>query len=200
MYWANQSGRECKIRGTRATPPRCPAERTLGYPASGIATAPPMFGLFKSRVYFDSQIGEVVRSRGLWRGAVTLGSSDLVPLAISGPRAMPDAEALQLARSLPSLFDSMRSTIADALFEHYLPYAEAVSAGELPPLSDGVPKLSGSASVWPHVSLTFASVRPLDGILTTELGYAVAWDEEHTLGVRFQRGKFVELCGSVLSP
>jgi len=49
-------------------------------------------------------------------------------------------------------------------------------------------------------SLVFVSVTPLDGVLTTELGYTTAWDEEHTLGVRFQSGKFIELCGSVLPP
>ena len=44
------------------------------------------------------------------------------------------------------------------------------------------------------------SVTPLSGLLTTELGYTSAWDDEHTLGARFQLGKFVELCGSVLPP
>jgi hypothetical protein len=54
--------------------------------------------------------------------------------------------------------------------------------------------------VWPYVSLAFVAVIPLDGVLATELGYTTAWDEEHTLGVRFQLGKFMEICGSVLAP
>jgi hypothetical protein len=50
------------------------------------------------------------------------------------------------------------------------------------------------------VSLVFVSVTPLSGLLTTELGYTTAWDDEHTLGARFQSGRFIELCGSVLPP
>ncbi|WP_295506892.1 hypothetical protein [Accumulibacter sp.] len=41
---------------------------------------------------------------------------------------------------------------------------------------------------------------PLDDALTTELGYMTSWDEEHTLGARFQGDRFIELCGSVLPP
>ena len=48
--------------------------------------------------------------------------------------------------------------------------------------------------------LTFISIAPLGGVMTTELGYLTAWDEEHTLGARFVDGSFVELNGSVLPP
>jgi hypothetical protein len=34
------------------------------------------------------------------------------------------------------------------------------------------------------------------GVLTLELGYGVDWDEDHTLGARFQQGRLVELNGS----
>jgi hypothetical protein len=34
----------------------------------------------------------------------------------------------------------------------------------------------------------------------TEVGCRVQWDEEHTLGARFQNGRIIELCGSVLEP
>jgi len=37
----------------------------------------------------------------------------------------------------------------------------------------------------------------LSGVATTELVYAAAWDEDHMLGLRFQSGRFIELCGSV---
>ena len=40
----------------------------------------------------------------------------------------------------------------------------------------------------------------LRGDLTVELGYRVAWDEEHTLGARIRDGRLVELNGSVLEP
>jgi len=90
--------------------------------------------------------------------------------------------------------------IEQALFEHYEPYAEAVTAGELPSPSEALPRIAAPSEVWSHVSLVFVSITPLSGFLTTELGYTTAWDDEHTLGARFQSGKYIELCGSVLSP
>jgi len=86
------------------------------------------------------------------------------------------------------------------LFEHYEPYAEAVTAGELPSPGEALPRIAAPGDVWSHASLVFVSVTSLRGLLTTELGYITAWDDEHTLGARFQSGKFVELCGSVLPP
>jgi hypothetical protein len=101
---------------------------------------------------------------------------------------------------VPQAFASSRRAIEQALFEHYEPYAEAVSAGELPSPSEALPRIAAPGDVWSHVSLVFVSVTPLSGLLTTELGYTTAWDDEHTLGARFQSGKFIELCGSVLPP
>ena len=63
-----------------------------------------------------------------------------------------------------------------------------------------LPRIAAPGDVWSHVSLVFVSVTPLSGLLTTELGYTTAWDDEHTLGARFQSGRFIELCGSVLPP
>ena len=139
-----------------------------------------------------------MRSRGLWRGLLTVEAGVSVPLALSGKRTEPDAQALAAAREVPQAFASWRPAIEQALFEHYEPYAEAVIAGELPAPS-GV-RIAAPDDVWSRVSLVFVSVMPLSGLLTTELGYSTAWDVEHTLGARFQSGKLVELCGSVLRP
>lgn len=157
-----------------------------------------MFGLFKSTPFSDPKLGKLVRSRGHWRGSISLGGSS-TSLVISGSRNEPDAEAIQVARGLSSLFPAWKPAIENALFEHYTPYAEALAAGELPPPSEPFPKLETPDQVWPQVTLAFVSVTPLDGRLTTELGYTTAWDEEHTLGARFQAGQFVELCGSVVA-
>ena len=46
----------------------------------------------------------------------------------------------------------------------------------------------------------FARVLSLGGQEMVELGYEVEWDEEHTLGARFNNGELVELNGSVLPP
>lgn len=159
-----------------------------------------MFGLFKSPPFTDPQLGEFARSRGLWRGTITVAPGSRIPLAITGTRSEPEPLALLAVRDITTQYLSWRPTIESALFEHYLPYAEALAAGELPPPSGEFPKLDVPSQVWPHVSLVFVSVTPLDGLLTIEFGYTTAWDEEHTLGARFQAGKFIELCGSVLCP
>jgi hypothetical protein len=156
-----------------------------------------MFGLFKSPRMRDQQLGELVRSRGLWRGTLLVDSGSSVPLAIAGNRAQPDKTALEAAREVLAQLSHWRPAIERALFDHYQPYAEAVAEGDIE-ASASVPQIDVASEVWPHVSLTFIAVAPLGAILTTELGYAVAWDEEHVLGVRFQSNTFVELCGSTV--
>ena len=159
-----------------------------------------MFGLFKSPRFHDPKLGELVRSRGLWRGLLTVEAGVSAPLALSGTRTEPHAQALAAARQVAQAFASWRPAIEQALFEHYEPYAEAVTAGEFPSPSEALPRIAAPGDVWSHVSLVFVSVTPLSGLLTTELGYTTAWDDEHTLGARFQAGRFIELCGSVLPP
>lgn len=159
-----------------------------------------MFGLFKSQPFRDAQLGEFVRSRGHWRGSLTLDANSVAPLVLTGDRSQPDPQALSLARELPQLAQRLRPAIAEALFEHYQPYAEAVADGEPPAASGGLPLITSPVKVWPHVSLLFVSVTPLDGALTAELGFSVAWDEEHTLGARLRDGRLLELCGSVIAP
>ena len=158
-----------------------------------------MFRLFKSPPFLDPQLGELVRSRGLWRGLITVEAGVSAPLMLAGTRTEPHAQALAAARDVAQAFASWRIAIEQALFEHYAPYADAVTAGELP-ASEALPRIAAPGDVWSRVSLVFVSVTPLGGLLTTELGYATAWDDEHTLGARFQSGKFIELNGSVLLP
>jgi hypothetical protein len=43
-------------------------------------------------------------------------------------------------------------------------------------------------------------VMPLSSAFTVEFGFTTEWDEEHTLGARFQEGRLVELCGTVVPP
>ncbi len=159
-----------------------------------------MFGLFKSPSFRDPLLGEFTRSRRQWRGSLALEGAASVPLVLSGTRTEPDSQAIATARTLANAFASWRPAIAFSLFEHYGPYAEAVAAGELPPPSEPLPSINTPSQVWPHVSLAFVSVTALEGVLTYEFGFTTAWDEEHTLGARFQEGKFLELCGSVLPP
>jgi hypothetical protein len=158
-----------------------------------------MLGLFKSAPFIDPQLGELRRSRGAWRGTLALEAASRVPLVLVGSRAAPDPDALRIARLIPVDFPSWRAGIERELFEHLAPYAEAVVAGELVPLTP-LPEIDVPSAVWRHANVEFVQVGPLDGQLTVEIGYRVEWDEEHTLGARFRGGKLVELCGSVLPP
>ncbi len=158
-----------------------------------------MLSFFKSPVFRDSQLGEFVRSRGHWRGKLELGGSTVL-FVLAGGRSEPDAQALQLARTVSPHFPAWRPIIAEALFEHYQPYAEALAAGEAPEPSTTLPRIGAPSEVWPHAVLVFVSVAPIDRALVVEFGFTTAWDEEHTLGARFQGGKLLELNGSVLPP
>ena len=153
------------------------------------------------RVPFSTMVSsgaEAVTTTGDYlRFFATDPETDAVLVFIEGFVDAPDV--LAAAREVAQAFASWRIEIEQALFEHYEPYAEAVTAGELP-ASEALPRIAAPGEVWSHVSLVFVSVTPLGGLLTTELGYATAWDDEHTLGARFQSEKFIELCGSVLLP
>jgi hypothetical protein len=158
-----------------------------------------MFDLFKTPRHDDPRLGELRRTRGWWRGAVAIDGAR-VPLAVAGPRGGPDARALELARSLPDVLRARRREVAEALYEHYAPYAEAVAAGDEDVAGLECPVIASAGEVWPHVRIAFVAVAPRDGPHTIEVGYRVAWDEEHTLGAGLCEGRAVELNGSVLEP
>lgn len=159
-----------------------------------------MFGLFRSPPFRDPLLGELTRSRGHWRGTISLDGARAVPLVLSGARAGPDATALAIAKTLAAEYGEWRPTIENALFEHYTPYAQAIADGEEPAPSDAFPRMTAPGDVWPQVTLLYVAVTPMRGEPTTEFAYRTTWDDDHTLGARFQRGRFFELCGSVLAP
>ena len=120
-------------------------------------------------------------------------------LMLSGTRTEPHAQALAAAREVKQAFASWRPAIEQALFD-----TTSLTPKRSPRVSfcrpAAFPRIAAPGDVWSHVSLVFVSVTPLSGLLTTELGYTTDWDDEHTLGARFQSGRFIELCGSVLRP
>jgi hypothetical protein len=133
---------------------------------------------------------------GRRRGKIVLGSEPAVPLVLAGGRLSPSEAVLRLARELPARYPSLQPTIALALFEHYAPYAEAIAAGEeqAPP---GLPTLTAPDQVWGYVSPVRVWIGRIGGVETVEIAYRAAWDDEHTLGSRFQGWRLVELNGSV---
>jgi hypothetical protein len=152
---------------------------------------------FKTAAHADPVLGDLVRRHGYWRGQIALGLDGDVPLALSGGRTAPDQSSMTLARELASRYPVLRPAIERALFEHYEPYADAVESGEIEALPE-IPKLSRPDQVWTHVSPVHVLIEPLGRVDTVEIAYQTKWDEEHTLGARFQGWALVELNGSVL--
>ena len=153
-----------------------------------------MFGLFKSGPFRDGQLGELHRSGGYWKGKLVVVPCGMFRLALAGSREAPDPIALGLAKELPERFKSLMPQIQTGLFEHYAPYKEAVDAGEE---TGSPPNVASPDAVWPHVTPAHVLVEQLKGIPTVEIAFRVAWDEEHTLAVRFQSWQLIELNGSV---
>ncbi len=159
-----------------------------------------MFGLFSSPSISDPVFGELKRSGGMWRGIISSLGQPGVPLIISGPKSAPDQAAIEIAKSISGQYTAWQTVIEKALLEHLAPYAEAIASEGLPAPEEPWPNIKMPSDVWSHVSIEYVAVTPLEGKLTLELGYCATWDEEHTLGARFQNGQFLELCGSVLCP
>src|SRR5262245_8642329 len=101
---------------------RCTAASGSGGRALGVIVTleyRSMFGWFKSPQCRDAQLGALARSRGYWRGSLTLDGRVHVPLTLSGTRSAPDAQAVAVAREVTTQFSLWRPAIAQALFAHY---------------------------------------------------------------------------------
>jgi hypothetical protein len=152
-----------------------------------------MFGLFNSEPYYDPELGEFQRSHGHWLGGIELGHVGMFRLSLAGDRKAPHPQALQLSRELHERFPSLVSEIQRGLFEHYLPYKEAVeeaTGGSFPPIAD-------SAGVWAHVNSAHVLIELLNGQWRVEVGLTTDWDIEHTVAAIYSDWKFIELNGSV---
>src|SRR5688572_4872859 len=106
-----------------------------------------MFGLFRPPPFRDPVLGVLERSRGRWRGQLVLAGKTL-PLAVSGSRGAPDAEALAAAKLLPGAWSSNSEAVARALVEHLEPYREAVAAGEVEPPARPLPVIAVPKDIW----------------------------------------------------
>ena len=139
-----------------------------------------MFG--GARRIVDPKLGELTRRGRSWRGHSKIGVGGLVPLVVPGGRSGPDPTAVAMVSAVLSDYERIRPLVRDALADHR---PDSSSAHD------------SSLEVPEPVHVTVIS---LDGQQVVELGYQVAWDEEHTLGALVRGGELVELCGSVLPP
>ena len=64
------------------------------------------------------------------------------------------------------------------------------------------PEITSADGTGVYVTVVFVRIEPLltagQMANTVEIAYRVVWDEEHTLGARFDHGAFVGLNGSIL--
>jgi hypothetical protein len=154
-----------------------------------------VFGLFKSEPYKDSEFGEFTRSHGHWSGRVVLAPSGQFCLSLAGDRHTPHPLALQLSRELQKRFSSLVAQIQQGLFEHYLPYKEAVEAGI--EMGSSFPKIADKVEVWSHVKPAHVLIEPLKGQWRVEIAFTTDWDIEHTVAAIYSDWQFIELNGSV---
>lgn len=157
-----------------------------------------MFGWFGRKTVDDPVLGALTRHHGLWRATLEVDEAE-VPLALAGGGEGPEPTVLAEARDLRQHLHDWRTAIAQALFHHYEPYAEAVDAGAMPE-SEPLPRIASLADIAAHVQLEYIHIAPDRAGVVTELGYSTAWDVEHTVGLRFRDGHLLELCGSTLAP
>jgi hypothetical protein len=136
----------------------------------------------------DAVLGTLTRGWGCWRGRIAFGGGEAVPLVLAGWGSAPNSARLGLARDLVARYEALRPAIERALYEHY---------GQCDEAEEPLPRLGGADEVWAHVSAVRVLIERMVGRETVEIAYRAAWDEEHTLGARFQDWALVELNGSV---
>ena len=91
-------------------------------------------------------------------------------------------------------FPIFLSQIQDGLFQHYLPYKEAIEAGELP--DSHHLQIASASDVWRHVKPAHVLIEPFKG-QDVEVAFSTEWDIEHTVAATFSDWQFIELNGSV---
>ena len=84
--------------------------------------------------------------------------------------------ALQLSRELQKRFPSLVAQIQQGLFEHYLPYKEAVEAGI--EMGSPFPQIADKVEVWSHVKPGHVLIEPINGQWRVEIAFTTDWDIE----------------------
>ena len=158
----------------------------------------PLASFFKSPSFQDPVPDQLVRARGQWRGTIALEGAAPTPIALFCTAREPDAAGIVAARQIQGSMDGWRPAIEQALHGHLAPFREAIS--NEPACEQRTTRMSikRPGEVRVHVSLQSAAIIGMSGGVTTELAYAVAWDDDHVLGARFQSGSPVTFCGSIV--
>lgn len=154
-----------------------------------------VFGLFKSEPYRDHDFGVFARSHGRWNGRIALAPTGTFSLSLAGDHHTPHPHALQLLRELRERYPSLVPRIEQGLFDHYLPYKEAVEAGI--EMNNPFPQIAKTSEVWPHVKPVHVLIESIKGQWRVEIAFTTDWDIEHTVAAIYSDWHFIELNGSV---
>ena len=102
--------------------------------------------------------------------------------------------AIELAKELRERFPSLAFQIQNELFQHHLPYKEAVEAGKL--TCSPCLQIASASDVWSHVKPAHVLIEPFKRE-DIEVAFTTEWDIEHTVAAIFFDWQFIELNGSV---
>ena len=86
---------------------------------------------------------------------------DVLSLSLAGDRQTSHPDAFQLLRELRERYPSLVPRIEQGLFDHYLPYKEAVEAGI--EMNNPFPQIAKTSEVWPHVKPAHVLIEPIKG-------------------------------------
>lgn len=156
-----------------------------------------MFKFLRSSPVDHPHFGPLKRSRGKWRGSIRLSGLPTATLSVPGTRSDPDPAGLSLAEELVTRWPALRSDVAAALYDHYLPYGEAFESGDMPGEEGSFPRLSDPDEVWQQVREPAVAIRSIRGSYEVLIGLQTGWDEEHTVGATIRDWSMVELSGSI---
>ncbi len=154
--------------------------------------------LFGSDPFDDPRFGRFVRKGGMWTAECDVAPFGRVAVGLAGDRRAPAAASLDALGEAGAAFEALRGTIGHALVEHLAPYREAIESGDHEVPGFAADSIRTAADVWPHTKVVGIDIDAARAGFAFEVQLAVAWDEEHTLGARFDREAFFELNGSVV--
>ena len=166
-----------------------------------------MFGLFKSVVIEDAQLGSLKRSGKVWECKISLQGGKPVPLELDGTKQAPFPTTIAAAVELDKRIGALQGHIAPALLDHLDPYQDAMRDPEHtdemrgrfddPDAFDRALAISTAEQAWAASAIEGVEIGMEGPVVRLLIKMSVPWDEEHLVGAYFDDWRFVELNGSV---
>lgn len=166
-----------------------------------------MFGLFKSTVIEDGQLGPLKRSGKTWEGSISLSGGRPVPLVLDGTKQAPFPETIAAAVALDDKMAALLASIGPELLSHAEPYQDAMRDSDYAEevrahyeddaAIDRILAISTPEQALAAATIEGVDIGPEGTAMTILIKLSVPWDVEHTVGAFFEDWRFAELNGSV---